>query len=61
MHIMEEEQMRVTLFIIGEHVYGSRLQLSLYDSVSQTTCSRLPTTVLRMRLEIISAILSIAR
>jgi hypothetical protein len=37
MHIMEEEQMPVTLFIIGEHVYGSRLQLSLYDSVSQNS------------------------
>ncbi len=34
MRIMEEEQIPATLFIIGEHVYGSRLQLSLYDSVS---------------------------
>jgi peptidoglycan-N-acetylglucosamine deacetylase len=33
--IIEQEQVPVTLFVIGEHVYGSHLQLSLYDSVSQ--------------------------
>lgn len=37
MQIMKEEQVPVTLFVIGEHVYGSRLQLAMYDSVS--TCS----------------------
>lgn len=35
MNIVEEEQIPVTLFVIGEHVYGSRLQSALYDSVSQ--------------------------
>ena len=35
MSIVEAEQIPVTLFIIGEHVYGSRLQGALYDSVSQ--------------------------
>ncbi|MEO8771388.1 MAG: polysaccharide deacetylase family protein [Ferruginibacter sp.] len=37
MDIVEEEQVPVTLFVIGEHVYGSRYQLALYDSVSQNS------------------------
>ena len=37
MQIMKAEQVPVTLFVIGEHVYGSRLQTCMYDSVS--TCS----------------------
>lgn len=31
--IVNAEQIPVTLFIIGEHVYGSRLQAAVYDSV----------------------------
>lgn len=31
--IINEEQVPATLFIIGEHVYGSRLQANVYDSV----------------------------
>ena len=33
MHIIEEEQVPVTLFIIGEQVYGSREQSAVFDSV----------------------------
>ena len=33
MHIVEEEQVPVTLFIIGEHVYGSREQTASFDSL----------------------------
>ncbi len=31
--IINDEQVPATLFIIGEHVYGSRLQANVYDSV----------------------------
>jgi len=33
MHIVEEEQVQVSLFIIGEHVHGSREQTAVFDSV----------------------------
>jgi len=33
MHIVEEEQVPVTLFIIGQHVYGSREQTATFDSL----------------------------
>lgn len=33
MHIVEEEQVNVTLFVIGEHVYDSRAQTASFDSV----------------------------
>ncbi len=36
MHIVEEERVQVTLFIIGEHVYGSREQTASFDSVLQS-------------------------
>ena len=35
MHIVEQENIPVTLFVIGEHVYGSRYQSAIYDSVSE--------------------------
>lgn len=35
MHIVKQEKIPVTLFVIGEHVYGSRYQAAIYDSVSQ--------------------------
>ncbi|MFT3982211.1 MAG: polysaccharide deacetylase family protein [Ferruginibacter sp.] len=31
--IINDEQVPATLFVIGEHVYGSRLQADIYDSV----------------------------
>lgn len=34
MHIIEQEKVPVTLFVVGEHVYGSRYQSAIYDSVS---------------------------
>jgi peptidoglycan-N-acetylglucosamine deacetylase len=33
MHIVQEEEIPVTLFIIGEHVYGSREQNAVFDSL----------------------------
>ena len=33
MHIIEEEEVNVSLFIIGEHVYDSRAQTASFDSV----------------------------
>lgn len=33
MHIIEEEQVPVTLFIVGEHVYGSKEQTATFDSL----------------------------
>jgi peptidoglycan-N-acetylglucosamine deacetylase len=33
MHIVEEEQVPVTLFIVGQHVYGSREQSTTFDSL----------------------------
>jgi len=33
MHIVEEEQVPVTLFIVGQHVYGSREQTVTFDSL----------------------------
>lgn len=33
MHIVEEEQVPVTLFIVGQHVYGSREQTNTFDSL----------------------------
>lgn len=35
MHIAEQEQIPITMFIIGEHVYGSREQTATYDSLLQ--------------------------
>lgn len=32
-NIVNEAQIPVTLFIVGEHVYGSRLQAGVYDSI----------------------------
>jgi len=34
MRIVKQENIPVTLFVIGEHVYGSRYQSAIYDSVS---------------------------
>jgi len=36
MNIIEQEQVPVTLFVVGEHVYGSRYQSAIYDSVCQS-------------------------
>jgi hypothetical protein len=36
MDIVNEEQVPVTLFVIGQHVYGSRYQSAIYDSVCQS-------------------------
>ncbi|MEO5890683.1 MAG: polysaccharide deacetylase family protein [Ferruginibacter sp.] len=36
MHIAQEEQVPVTMFIIGEHVYGSAEQTATYDSLLQS-------------------------
>ena len=33
MHIIKKEKVPVTLFVIGEHVYGSKYQSVIYDSV----------------------------
>jgi peptidoglycan/xylan/chitin deacetylase (PgdA/CDA1 family) len=33
MHIVQEEEIPVTLFIIGEHVYGSKEQTAVFDSI----------------------------
>jgi peptidoglycan-N-acetylglucosamine deacetylase len=33
MHIVQEEEVPVTLFIIGQHVYGSREQTATFDSL----------------------------
>ena len=33
MHIVEEEQVPVTLFIVGQHVYGSNEQTATFDSL----------------------------
>lgn len=33
MHIVEEEQVPVTLFIVGQHVYGSSEQTATFDSL----------------------------
>jgi peptidoglycan-N-acetylglucosamine deacetylase len=35
--ILKHEQIPATLFIIGEHVYGSREQLAIYDSLKQNS------------------------
>jgi peptidoglycan-N-acetylglucosamine deacetylase len=35
MHIAEEEQVPVSMFIIGEQVYGSKEQTATYDSLAQ--------------------------
>lgn len=32
-NIINDEQVPATLFVIGEHVYGSRLQANVYDSI----------------------------
>lgn len=37
MDIVTAEEVRVTLFVIGEHVYGSRTQSALYDSAVQNS------------------------
>lgn len=33
MHIVKEEEVPVTLFIVGEHVYGSKVQTAIFDSL----------------------------
>ncbi len=33
MHIVEDEQISVTLFIVGQHVYGSREQAATFDTL----------------------------
>lgn len=33
LHIIEEEQIPVTVFVIGEHVYGSKAQTAIFDSL----------------------------
>jgi peptidoglycan-N-acetylglucosamine deacetylase len=35
--ILKQEQIPATLFIIGEHVYGSKEQLAIYDSLKQSS------------------------
>ncbi|MEO7769021.1 MAG: polysaccharide deacetylase family protein [Ferruginibacter sp.] len=35
MHIAKEEQVPITMFIIGEHVYGSAEQTATYDSLAE--------------------------
>jgi len=35
--IVEEEEVPVTLFVVGQHVYGSKAQTAIYDSL---VCSR---------------------
>lgn len=35
-NIVNEAQIPVTLFVVGEHVYGSRLQAGVYDSIVQS-------------------------
>jgi peptidoglycan/xylan/chitin deacetylase (PgdA/CDA1 family) len=37
MHIIHSEQVPATLFVIGEHVYGSRGQTAIFDSLSTDT------------------------
>ncbi len=34
--ILKQEQIPATLFIIGEHVYGSKEQLAIYDSLKES-------------------------
>jgi peptidoglycan-N-acetylglucosamine deacetylase len=34
--ILKQEQIPATLFIIGEHVYGSKAQLAIYDSLKES-------------------------
>ena len=36
MHIVQDEEIPVTLFIVGEHVYGSTAQNAIFDSL--VTC-----------------------
>jgi len=33
MHIVQEEEVPVTLFIVGQHVYGSKEQAAIFDSL----------------------------
>jgi len=33
MHVVEQEEVPVTLFIVGEHVYGSKEQAAIFDSL----------------------------
>jgi len=33
MHIVQEEEVPVTLFVVGEHVYGSKEQTAIFDSL----------------------------
>ena len=37
LHIINEEQIPATLFIIGEHVYGSRGQTAIFDSAAMNS------------------------
>ncbi|MBP6431801.1 MAG: polysaccharide deacetylase family protein [Ferruginibacter sp.] len=34
--IVNKEQVNVTLFVIGEHVYGSKMQAAVFDSIMQS-------------------------
>ncbi len=34
--IINKEQINVTLFVIGEHVYGSKIQTAVFDSIVQS-------------------------
>ena len=36
MHIANEEQMPITMFIVGEHVYGSEFQKETWDSITKS-------------------------
>lgn len=37
LHILREEQIPASVFVIGEHVYGSKLQHDIWDSLSAET------------------------
>lgn len=37
LHIINEEQVPATLFVIGEHVYGSRGQAAIFDSAARNS------------------------
>lgn len=37
MRILQQERVNATLFVVGEHVYGSHAQRSIYDSASRET------------------------
>ncbi len=37
MRIIEQERINATLFVVGQHVYGSKMQSSIYDSAARKT------------------------